>query len=493
VHTSLARASRIAAAAAVASLALAGAAQAAPSDQYLVHNLTSSSAAIAADHVDPNLVNAWGLVASPTSPWWINDQATSLSTVYNAAGVPNPAVVVGVPTGPTGIVANTSTSAFLLPGGSASFVFATLSGAISAWRSGATVATTMATTPGASYTGLALANAAAGPRLYATDFGQGRVDVFDAGFQPVTAPGGFIDPNLPAGYLPYNAQAVGGSVIVTFAQKDAASGREKLGAGLGVVDAFDADGHLLARVATGGALDAPWGVAQAPAGFGAFAGDLLVGNFGDGRINAFAPSGGGYVPAGALQSTAGTPLVIPGLWALEFGSGSANSGPTSTLYFTAGPNGGAAGLFGAIYANPATISGSVGAQLALTLGAPASFGAFAVGQAQTYAAATTAAVTSTAASSTLTVADPDASAPGHLANGTFTLPQPLQADATSPVGSSAGFAAVGAGPTPLLSYATPVTNDLVTIDFRQAIGAGDALRTGDYAKTLTFTLSTTAP
>jgi uncharacterized protein (TIGR03118 family) len=457
--------------------------------------MVSSGPVVPADRYDPNLVNPWGLVSSPTSPWWPANNGTNTSTIVPATGAVNN-TVAHVPGGPTGIVWNGTAGAFPMTGGMASFIFNTEAGGIWAWRNAAQDAIQMASHAGAVYKGLAIATVATGPRLYAADFHNAAVDVFDAQWQPVTAPGGFADPDLPAGYAPYGIQTVGTRIFVTYAKQDPAAHDEIPGAGLGIVNAFDTAGNLLSRVATGGVLSAPWGIAKAPPSFGAFGGDLLVANFGDGRINAFREGPAGtFTPSGTLQSAAGGPLFIGGLWAIQFGSGAANNGPTSTLYFTAGPNGETAGVFGRIHANPLGVGGTVPATLSLTLGAPATFGAFTPGLAMDYSASTTARVLSTAGDATLSVADPSPTQTGHLINGAFALPQALQANATSANATGGPLAAVGgsSGPTTLLSYGKPVSNDEATIAFKQSIGSTDALRTGSYSKTLTFTLSTTTP
>jgi hypothetical protein len=309
-----------------------------------------------------------------------------------------------------------------------------------------------------------------------------------------------VDPNLPAGYGAYGVQTVGNRIIVTYARQPTNPGatyREIPGPGLGVVNAFDLQGNFLSRVASpGGVLNAPWGTAPAHPNFGAFAGDLLIGNFGDGRINAFRENANGtWSHSGTLRDLDGDPLFIGGLWALQFGRGAAGNGAVNHLYFTAGPFGEQAGLFGRILPNPTDVGGMVPAQLALTLGPPASFGALTPGVAGVYNSSTTANVVSTAGDATLSVADPSPTATGHLVNGTFSLPQPLQVNATSAGGTGGELIAVGgsASPTTLLTYTGPISNDAVTVNFRQAVGANDALRTGTYTKTLTFTLSTTAP
>jgi uncharacterized protein (TIGR03118 family) len=492
VHTLFARGLRTSAALAFAGLVLAGTAVAA-SNQYVVHTIVSSSALVPADRFDANLINPWGLVSSPTSPWWPANNGSNTMTIIPATGAVN-STVVSVPGGPTGIVWNGTAGAFPITGGQSSFIAATEAGTIYGWRAGA-AGILGATHTGAIYKGLTLAQTATGPQLYATDFHNGHVDVYNSQWLPVTPAGGFADASLPTGYAPYGIQAVGSRIFVSYAKQDPDAEDEIPGNGVGAVDVFDTAGTLLGHVATGGTLNAPWGIAQSPVNFGSFGGDLLIGNFGDGRINAFKEGPANtFTPDGTLQSDAGGPLAINGLWALEFGSGAANNGSTSTLFFTAGPFGENQGAFGRISANPTVVSGTVPATLSLTIGS-ASFGTFTPGLAKDYLTSTAANVISTAGDATLSVADPSATATGHLVNGTFSLPQALQADATSAGGTGSAFAAVGgsASPTTLLTYALPVSNDAVTVNFKQTIGATDALRTGTYSKTLTFTLSTTTP
>jgi uncharacterized protein (TIGR03118 family) len=495
VQTRFVRGCWTTAALAAASLAFAGTARAA-SNQYVVHNIVSSNLSLVpADRADVNLVNPWGLVSSPTSPWWPANNGSNTLTIVPATGAVN-STVVQAAGGPTGIVWNGTSTAFPITGGAASFIADTEDGHVLGWRSGTAALTTPAVHAGAVYKGLALAQTANGPQLYATDFHNGKVDVYNSQWVLQTAPS-FNDPNLPAGYAPYGIQTVGSRIFVTYAKQDAAAHDELAGAGIGAVDVFDTAGTLIGRVATGGTLNAPWGIALAPTNFGSFAGDVLIGNFGDGRINAFKEGPAGtFTPDGTLQDAAtGAALSINGLWALEFGSGAANNGSTNTLFFTAGPFGEAAGVFGRISANPSSVGGTVPATLSLTLGPPASFGPFTPGVAKDYAASTTATVISTAGDGALSVADPSSTATGHLVNGSFSLPQALQADATSAGGTGGAFAPVGgsAAPTLLLTYTGPVSNDAVTVNFKQSIGSSDALRTGTYSKTLTFTLSTTTP
>jgi uncharacterized protein (TIGR03118 family) len=303
---------------------------------------------------DANLVNSWGLAAGPATPWWVADNGTGVSTLYTGGGA-KVGLTVAVGDSPTGVVFN-STTGFDLKGGDsgpALFLFDSEAGLISAWnRSLRTTAEVEinATAQGAIFKGLAIAQTADGPRLYATDFHNRVVDVFNGNWQPITRPFQFVDTTISREYGPFGIQAIGNRVYVTYARTQPDSGDEAHGPGFGYVDAFDAStGLLVARVATRGRLNAPWGIAQAPDGFGALGGDLLVGNFGDGRINGYKPSLGGtsYIPQGALRGTGGEPLSIDGLWALEFGNGTA-AGPTGTLFFTAGPNDENDGLFGTI-------------------------------------------------------------------------------------------------------------------------------------------------
>jgi uncharacterized protein (TIGR03118 family) len=299
---------------------------------------------------DPNLVNAWGLVSGPTTPWWVADNGTNLSTVYNAAGATIP-LVVSVPGGPTGLVFNGTPGTFPVgPANStAAFIFDTEGGTIGGRLGATTVIKVDNSATGAVYKGLAIATTATGPQLYATNFGNGTVDVYDASWNPVQTAGGFVDPKLPKGFAPFGIQTIGSDIFVTFAKKG--PGIDEVDKhGLGVVDEFDTSGNLLERVATHDGLNAPWGLAMAPASFGRFGGDLLVGNFGDGQINAYAQTPkGDFKHDGTLNADQGK-LAIDGLWALQFGQGTANNGPTDTLFFTAGPNGENDGLFGTITA-----------------------------------------------------------------------------------------------------------------------------------------------
>ena len=305
--------------------------------------------------MDARLQNAWGLVAGPGTPWWVSDNGADFSTLYNATGVKRN-LNVSVDGGPTGIVFSGVSTAFKVGPNNAGalFIFATEGGTIAGWHP--SVGTTSqvkvdSSDGGAVYKGLAIASVASGPQLYATDFHNARVDVFNATWAAVQTSGGFVDPKIPAGYAPFGIQTIGARIFVTYAKQGPGARDEIDGQGLGFVDAFDTGGNLLARVAQRGQLNAPWGLALAPASFGPFGGDLLVGNFGDGHVNTYQEMADGtFELIGALRTADGRRLAIDGLWALEFGHGTVNNGPVDTLFFTAGPNHEADGLFGTITA-----------------------------------------------------------------------------------------------------------------------------------------------
>jgi len=315
---------------------------------YLQHNLVSDLPGIA-DHTDPNLINPWGIAFGPTTPFWIADNHTSASSIYDGNGVQAraPVAILGAP---SGIVFNATTDFAVAPGQPAKYLFATEDGTIAGWNSGAAAVTKVDLSAlGAVYKGLALGSSGGKNYLYATDFSAGRVEVFDANFSPVALAGSFADPNLSAGFAPFNIQNVGGKLYVTYAMPDAAKHDDVSGPGNGLVNVFDTSGQLLKRFAAQAPLNSPWGVALAPAGFGGFGGALLVGNFGDGLINAFNPTTGAWL--GPLQDASGKAISIEGLWGLTFGNGS-KAGNSRTLYFTAGIAGGGSvedhGLFGSI-------------------------------------------------------------------------------------------------------------------------------------------------
>ncbi len=334
-------------------LAAAGPVPAAPPGGTFAVTPLVSDVTGAAAVTDPNLVNAWGLARSGTSPWWVADNATKKATLYNSAGAIN-SLVVAVDGGPTGAVfagidnnflVATDASTDLAP---ARFIFDSEDGMIRAWRAGGTALVTASGDPDAIFKGLAIAQPTPGqPLLYAADFHNARVDVFNGAWQNVTPAGSFADPTLPSGYAPFGIQTIGDRVFVSYAKQDADAEDEIAGQGRGFVDAYDLAGNLIARVAEQGQLNAPWGLAQAPASFGRFAGDILVGNFGDGQINAYAETADGWEHRGTLRGTDGKKLVIDGLWALEFGNAGQNGTP-DTLFFTAGPDDESHGLFGTI-------------------------------------------------------------------------------------------------------------------------------------------------
>lgn len=315
---------------------------------------------------DAHLVNAWGLVHGPATPWWISDNGAGVSTLYDGNGnafppPPTGPLVVTIPppasappgtlAAPTGVVFN-GTSGFVVSKGSNSgasrFIFSTEDGTISGWNPAvdpthAVLAVDRsAVGAGAVYKGLAIGSTKDGTFLYATNFRFGKIEMFDANFHLVSS---FTDQQLPVGYAPFGIQSIGGNLYVTFALQDAAKHDDVAGQGHGFVDVFSTSGQLMRRLISHGQLNSPWGLALAPASFGIFSNDLLVGNFGNGRINVYDPNTGERL--GQLKSQAGDPIVIDGLWALEFGNG-AIAGPSNVLFFTAGIDGEMHGLFGKI-------------------------------------------------------------------------------------------------------------------------------------------------
>jgi uncharacterized protein (TIGR03118 family) len=317
-----------------------------PAESFVQTNLVSDIPGLAT-LTDRNLVDPWGVSFGATSPFWISDNGTNLSTLYTGTPTIN-SLVVSVPGSPTGQVNNGNSSAFLLSNGNnlaASFIFATQSGTILGWNGGSgTNAVTQYTDSAASYTGLAIGTSGTGTYLYAANMG-GSVDVLDASFHPVTLAGHFTDPSLPAGYVPYNVQAIGGPLYVTYVRYD--SGGSEIPSG--IVDIYRTDGTFVSRFSSSSVLDAPWGITLAPNAFGAFGGDILVGNFLNGEINAFDAVTGTYI--GTLDGDNGQPIANPGLWALDFRTGGAGNNPDA-LYFTAGINDENDGLFGEIAPTP---------------------------------------------------------------------------------------------------------------------------------------------
>jgi len=293
---------------------------------------------------DPNLVDPWGVSFSATSPFWISDNVTGLATLYTGTPTIN-ATVVDVPGGPTGQVNNGNTSAFILSNSkSASFIFDTQAGTILAWNS--TIGSTAATeysNPNASYTGLASGTSGGNTYLYAANGnGAGSIDVFNSSFALVSLAGSFTDPSLPAGYVPYNVQLIGTQLYVTYVVYDSMGNETPSG----IIDIFNTDGTFSSRFSSSAQLDAPWGITLAPSAFG---GDILVGNFLNGEINAFNPTTGAFV--GTIDGSNGNPISDPGLWALDFRTGGTGDN-TDALYFTAGINDETDGLFGEIVPTP---------------------------------------------------------------------------------------------------------------------------------------------
>jgi uncharacterized protein (TIGR03118 family) len=318
---------------------------------YRVDLLWSSVPGLAAG-TDASLVNGWGISHSGTSPWWVSNEGTDTSTLYNGATGAKVPLTVSVEGGPTGQVFNGS-SDFKVDAGTgplpARFIFATENGEIYGWNGVGTTAIEAADTDDAIYLGLASGTVGTANYLYAANFHAGTVDVFDGTFDLVSLSGDFTDPTLPSGYAPFGIQTIGGRVYVAYALQDADAEEEVGGEGLGYVSAFDTDGNFIERVASGGELNAPWGLALASADFGKFSGDLLVGNFGDGRIHAFRATADGWEEHGQLKGTDHRPIRIDGLWGIGFGNGAA-AGPTNTLFFAAGPEDETEGLFGSISA-----------------------------------------------------------------------------------------------------------------------------------------------
>jgi uncharacterized protein (TIGR03118 family) len=336
---------------------------------YLVRNLVSDIPDLA-DHTDPNLVGAWGISESGSSPFWISDAGTGLTTLYDSSGDVI-ALVVGIPASkaggsagvPTGTVWNGTTGFQVASGKAAAFLFDSLDGTISGWNPTADRAHTIImvdnSSAGAEYTGLAIGTINSNSYLYAANFHAGTIEVYSSTFEQMTFTNGFKDPLIPAGYAPFNIQNLGGKLYVAYAQQNAGQNFANSGPGLGYVDVFDTGGNLLRHLVAGGWLNAPWGLAIAPAGSGDFAGDLLVGNFGDGTINVFNPSTGAYVAT--LMDPIGAPIVIPNLWALQPGNGG-SGGDANAVYFTAGipgPDNGNHGLFGRLQAAPGVVTAGV--------------------------------------------------------------------------------------------------------------------------------------
>jgi uncharacterized protein (TIGR03118 family) len=332
-----------------------------PSGAFGMTGLVSNGAVMGTVN-DPNLVNPWGVALAPGIPVWVTNNETQTATAYDPAGnlqltVSLPASARG-PAGPTGLVFN-GTADFVVSNGTASaparFIMNGEGGTVLAWSLDVDPANALMMyddgAGGAVYKGLATATNGSANLLYATDFHNGKIDVFDGQFRKTSVPGGFVDPQLPAGYAPFGIQALtlGGTpvIVVTYAQHTPDNLDEEVeGPGLGVINVFDPNGSLLRRlVSVGAQLNAPWGVALAPTSFGSLGNMLLIGNFGDGAINAFDPNSGAFVDT--IKDASGLPIANDGLWGLAFAV-DANNQPTSTLYFAAGIANETAGLFGKI-------------------------------------------------------------------------------------------------------------------------------------------------
>lgn len=336
-------------------------------NNYLVHNLVSDLPGLA-DHQDKNLVNAWGNGFSGSSPFWIGNNGSGTATLYDGTGAAL-ALVVSIP-GPTasgsagavtGVLFNSSASAFNVAAGrAASFLFCTEDGTISGWNNAVdgthAILTIDNSKSGAVYKGCALGGTSAAPMMYAANFNNGMIEFWDANLKQM--PAAFANPAVPAGFAPFNIQNIAGKLYVTYAKQDAAKHDDVAGAGNGYVAVFDMSGNLVANLAAQGPLNSPWGLAVAPASFGDFAGAVLVGNFGDGKINAFNATTSAFM--GRLNDLNGRPISMPGLWSINFGNGG-RGGDSATLYFTAGiaGNGDAIeshGLLGSIQPAPSALS-----------------------------------------------------------------------------------------------------------------------------------------
>jgi uncharacterized protein (TIGR03118 family) len=337
-----------------------------------MQNNLVSDGSVTAQQTDKNLINPWGIAFGQQTPFWINNAGSGLSEVYDSGA--NKQFVVRIPAAggstksgtPTGIAFNSSTKDFVLnQGSSALFIFDALDGTISAWNASLTDAQVMVdnSASGAVYTGLAIDSNSTGNFILAANLAANKIDVFDTKFAPTSLGGAFSDPTLPPGYAPFNVHVFNGQVYVMYALQTAGGGPPTPGAGAGYINVFDGNGNLLNRAISGGNLNAPWGVAIAPASFGAFGGDLLVGNFGDGTINAYDASS--FALKGQLQDTTGKPVTNDHLWEILFGQ--TGTGNDNTLYFAAGVNNEKGGLFGSITARSPAGAGD----FQLTASAPA--------------------------------------------------------------------------------------------------------------------------
>jgi uncharacterized protein (TIGR03118 family) len=325
---------------------------------------------------DANLVNPWGMASSATSPIWVSDNGTGVVTLYSVNPTTNvptkQALTVSIPGAGsvTGQVFSPTSGTGAFNGDN--FLFVSEDGTLSGWRNtlGTVAEVLQLASANNVYKGVAVGTTGGHAYLYAANFHAGTIDVLKGDAVAPGLAGGFVDPNLPSGYAPFNIQNIGGQLYVTYALQDTGGLDDVPGAGHGFVTRFDLDGNLLGRLITAGPLNSPWGLALAPATFGDLSNALLVGNFGDGTINAFSAANGAFL--GTLRNAGGTPIVVPGLWGLQFGNGG-NGGTTNVLYFTAGTGGGAHGLFGSFAANAATPPSLVSAALRRTHGSAGAF------------------------------------------------------------------------------------------------------------------------
>lgn len=343
---------------------------------YIQTNLVSSYPGVGTNATNPrdtDLINAWGLTRSVTSPWWVADNGTGLSTLYNGAGTKQGLVVTipvpmnqTPPSAPTGIVSN-ATSDFQLPNGSpARFIFVTEGATIAGWNGGDATIVADNSKSNAVYKGCAIAELNGKHYLYVANFHSGEIEVYNASFHRVRMERyAFVNDDdndshdsafngNPRHFAPFNVQAIGTNIYVTYAKQDAQKHDEEAGPGLGDVVVFDPSGRRLGRMQHGPWFNAPWGIAMAPGEFGEFSHALLVGMFGSGQIAAFNPLNGGFL--GLMKAPDDTLLSIDGLWAIGFGAGNTNSGPYNTLFFTAGPNNERDGLFGTLVPTPAELA-----------------------------------------------------------------------------------------------------------------------------------------
>jgi uncharacterized protein (TIGR03118 family) len=316
-----------------------------------VNLVTDDQSANSAIIQDPNLVNAWGVSFSGSSPFWVSDNGAGVSTLYSVNPVTDQPSIVNLVVN-TGGAGNPTGQAFnpQAAGGAFNhdaFLFVAEDGTISGWRGalGTTAEILQLGSAANVYKGTTVASTGGHEYLYAANFRAGSIDILKGDAAAPGLAGNFTDPGLPSGFAPFNIRSLGGKLYVTYAMQDAAKKDDVAGAGLGFVDAFDLQGNFLSRIASQGTLNSPWGLEIAPPEFGPLAGDLLVGNFGDGRINAFDLNGNVF--EGQLAESPGHPLTIDGLWALTVGN-NGNGGSSDKLYFSAGPDEESHGLFGLV-------------------------------------------------------------------------------------------------------------------------------------------------